>query len=563
MPATMQPAREIFARTPRRPELSAEALILAASVFAALALNGPLWGATLAGRAPLSAHTWLFAAGAFVLLVSVHFVAIALVATRRTVRPLLAVALAAGIAAAYYMVRFGVVIDPAMIRNVLHTDAAEAGELVGPATLAVLALGAVPVGLLWWPRLRERGWRRALAVRSAWVLAALGAGGLAAALVYKDAASLVRNHREVRYMVTPANVAVSLARELAADARAAQSARAPAEPAMRAAAPGRRPTLLVIVVGETVRSANFGLSGYARDTTPELAALPGVIAFPRAAACGTSTEVSVPCMFSPFGRAEYDQTRIRTHDSLLHVLSRAGIRVVWRDNQSGCKGVCDGLEVQDLHRMAVPGLCADGRCVDEILLHDLDRVVAGTSGDLVVAMHQLGNHGPAYHHRYPAAFARFQPACDKADLRSCTREEIVNAYDNAIAYTDHFLAQVIAFLERQRDRFDVAMVYVSDHGESLGEYGLYLHGMPRAVAPREQTEVPMVWWLPQDAAAGLRVDAGCLRGRAAGPASHDNLYHSILGLLEVVAPSYRPGRDLFAGCRDHPAVAAAGLRGRG
>jgi lipid A ethanolaminephosphotransferase len=353
-------------------------------------------------------------------------------------------------------------------------------------------------------------------------------------------------------MVTPANVVVSLGRQLARDARAAQAVRAPAEAAVRRAAPGQRPTLLVMVVGETVRAANFGLAGYARDTTPRLAELPDVVTFPRTVACGTSTEVSLPCMFSPFGRAGYDEARVRRHGSLLHVLAHAGFRVVWRDNQSGCKGVCDGLEVQDLHGAALPGLCAGGRCLDGILLHDLDQTVAAAAGDLVVVMHQLGNHGPAYHRRYPAEFARFKPACDQAELRGCTREEIVNAYDNAIAYTDHFLAQVVAFLERQRDRFDVAMVYVSDHGESLGEYGLYLHGMPRAVAPREQLEVPMVWWLPPDAAAGLRVEVGCLRARAALQASHDNLYHSVIGLLDVATATYRPEWDLFSGCRGSP-----------
>jgi lipid A ethanolaminephosphotransferase len=195
-------------------------------------------------------------------------------------------------------------------------------------------------------------------------------------------------------------------------------------------------------------------------------------------------------------------------------------------------------------------VCSDERCLDEILLHGLDDVVNAATGDLVVVLHQLGNHGPAYFRRYPDAYKRWTPACEQNELRACSREEIVNAYDNSIAYTDRFLSRTIAFLEAQRQRFDVALTYVSDHGESLGERGLYLHGMPYAIAPREQVDVPMFWWIPDDAARGLRVDLGCLRARAATRATgHDELYHSIVGLLDVHTPRYIEARDLFAGCR--------------
>jgi lipid A ethanolaminephosphotransferase len=254
-------------------------------------------------------------------------------------------------------------------------------------------------------------------------------------------------------------------------------------------------------------------------------------------------------MFSPYGRAAYDETRIRNTDSVLHVLARAGVQVNWRDNQAGCKGVCDGLPQVDLSRETVPGVCSDDRCLDEILLHGLDTVVRDARGDLVVVLHQLGNHGPAYHRRYPARDRRWTPACERNELRDCTREEIVNAYDNAIGYTDRFLSRTIDFLEGQRDRFDVAMLYLSDHGESLGEHGLYLHGVPYPIAPREQLEVPKFWWIPDDAARGLRVDLACLRERARQPSGHDDLYHSVLGLLGVSTPRYLPARDVFSGCR--------------
>jgi lipid A ethanolaminephosphotransferase len=450
---------------------------------------------------------------------------------------------------AHYMHRYGVVIDPSMLRNVMHTDFREAGELLGAGPIGALLAGGAAAALLWTVRLRDRSRRRALFARAAALGAALLVAVVALPFVYRDLGSLLRNRHEVRYLITPANLAWSTGRVLLGDARSVVAERDPPEPATRMllVAP-RRPTLFVLVVGETARAANFSLNGYARATNPELQQL-DLINFRHVTACGTSTEVSLPCMFSPFGRADYDEDRIRRHESLLHLLARAGLRVVWLDNQSGCKGVCAGLESIDVSRAEAPGLCADGRCLDDILLQGLQNLTERDHGDLVVVLHQLGNHGPAYFRRYPREFARFTPACASSELHDCTNEQIVNSYDNAIAYTDRFLARTIRFLDGQRDRFDVSLLYVSDHGESLGEHGLFLHGLPYAIAPREQLEVPMLWWIAPEAARGVGLDLDCLRRRASEPASHDNLFHSVLGALAVHTPRYRAERDLTAGCR--------------
>jgi len=311
-------------------------------------------------------------------------------------------------------------------------------------------------------------------------------------------------------------------------------------------APGSRPRLLLIVLGETMRAQNWGLNGYARQTTPKLAQT-GVINFPDMHSCGTSTEVSVPCMFSPFGRHDYDEAKIRAHQSLLHVLEHAGIATLWRDNQSGCKGVCEGLQIQQLDDAKKPGLCKDGRCMDEILLDDLAAQVRARPGDRVVVLHQLGSHGPAYFQRYPAQFRRFAPTCDTAELGNCSREQIVNTYDNTVLYTDHFLDRAIGTLRALPD-YDTAMIYLSDHGESLGEKGLYLHGVPYAIAPAEQTRVPMVMWFSPEFAQDRGLDLKCLRQRANGRADQDNLFPSVLGLMQVRTSVYDRSRDLFAGC---------------
>ncbi len=534
---------------------SVEALVLAATALLVLLANLPFWREALAGRSAADFGTWRFIAGTSVLLVAAQAAVVLLLATRATVRPLLGLLIIASLVAQHLMQRYGVVLDPSMMRNALRTQTREASELVSPWLLVNVGLGVLAfVALFRVPIRRAPALLPALARRLGFVLGAAAIGVAALLLVFQDFSSTMRNQRELRYRITPANLLYSTGRVLAADMRDAARTREPLLP-VRAAAPasGRKPRLLVMVVGETARAMNFSLDGYARETNPELAALP-VINFADVTACGTSTEVSVPCLFSALGRASYDEARIRASESLPQLLARAGMRVVWLDNQAGCKKVCAGLEFVDVSSGSDAQLCPGGECLDGVLLDGLRRVVDGQgeapARDTVVVLHQLGNHGPAYSKRYPREFAHFQPECTKHELRECSREEIVNSYDNAIRYTDHVLAQAIGMLKSWQPRYDVGLMYVSDHGESLGEKGLYLHGMPYAVAPREQLAVPMLWWFGGAGARGWDgLDAACLRERARRPARHDNIYHSVLGLMQIETPSYQAGSDLIAPCR--------------
>jgi len=379
--------------------------------------------------------------------------------------------------------------------------------------------------------------------------------------VFQPFSSLMRNNKEIRYLITPANYLWSLGAVISQDLKGAAK---PRQPLGLDAAPGpqmaarSKPLVLVLVVGETARAANWGLNGYARQTTPELArlaGLPELISLPPVEACGTNTETSLPCMFAPVGRRDYDESRIRGSESLLHLLARAGVQVNWRDNQSGCKGVCEGLPTEQVSEANAPGLCEGGRCLDEGLIADLDARLAATAAGKAShlwVMHQLGNHGPSYFRRYPEAFERFKPACKKDDLRLCSREEIVNAYDNALLYTDHLLARLIATLKARAEQVDTALIYVSDHGESLGENGLFLHGIPYAIAPKQQTQVPMLMWSSAGFGAAAGIDWACLReraGRAEPPSRHDHLFHTVLGLLDVRSAVHAPDWDLTQSCK--------------
>lgn len=528
-----------------RPEISTETLILLASVFFALVCNTLFWRSAIA----TNPSSILFAVSLFALLVSVHAILFSLLIWRWNAKVVLTVLFITTAFATHYMNSYNVYLDADMLRNVLATDHKESRELMTPALLLpLIGYGLLPTLLLWRVRLRKRSWGRALLWRVAFLIGVIVAGGAGTMLSFQNVSALMRNHREVRYLATPANYLIALKQNFASSSPMKKQPKLPlgtdAKAMPRAA--GSKPRLLVLVVGETVRAQNWGLNGYARQTTPELAQT-GVVNFPDMHSCGTSTEVSLPCMFSPFGRYDYDEKKIRGHQSLLHVLEHAGIATLWRDNQSGCKGVCDGLEIQRLDDATTPSLCADGRCMDEILLENLAAQVRTKPGDRVVVLHQLGNHGPSYFQRYPAQFRQFAPTCDTADLGKCSREDIVNSYDNAIRYTDHFLTRTIASLRGMED-YDTAMIYLSDHGESLGEKGLYLHGVPYAIAPEEQTRVPMVMWFSPGFTADRGLDMSCVRRRAAQRSDQDNLFPSVLGLMQVQTSVYDRSRDLFAPC---------------
>lgn len=541
-------------QTERRFRIAAttEQVLLGASVFWALAVNHGFFRAALKG----SASAWTFGLALGLALVALHFLLLAPLATRWTVKPLVAVTTVLAAVASYYMDAYGVYLDPGMVRNVLHSDVAEARELLSWSLAGHLALNAgLPLALLWQVRITPRTWPRAALVRTAAMAAAACVLSGAVFAVFQPFASLMRNHKEARYLVTPANLVWSA---VMASGQQAKAAMVPLRPLGLDAAAGpswtaqAKPRIVVLVVGETARAANWGLNGYARQTTPRLARLP-VINFGAVDACGTSTEVSLPCMFAPVGRRDYDESRIRGSESLLHVLARAGVQVRWRDNQSGCKGVCDGLPNENAASLQPPESCAQGRCLDESLLHGLDGILARAQGTQLLVLHQLGNHGPSYFRRYPPAFAKFQPACGEDDLSRCTQDEIVNAYDNALLYTDHVLARAIETLQAHAAEVDSALVYVSDHGESLGENGLFLHGMPHAIAPKVQKQVPMVMWMSAGFAGRAGIDVGCLRSRAAAPVSHDHLFHTLLRLADVRTTLYEPAWDIAAACRDDAA----------
>jgi lipid A ethanolaminephosphotransferase len=431
----------------------------------------------------------------------------------------------------------------------METDGGEVGDLVTlRLALRVLAFGVLPALLVVRTPILFSGWLREGVRRLVLLVACVVVIAGAIAANYKQFSLIGRSHGELRLLLNPSSplyAAFSYWRKKPEPSVIA----AIAEDAIRSpvAAEGR-PLLVVLVVGETARAASFSLGGYERDTNPLLAAQP-ILYFPDVTSCGTNTAVSVPCMFSPFGRRRYSDAKAKSHESLLDVVQRTGVSVLWRDNNSGCKSTCDRVPWQAGAELRREAFCDGDGCFDEVLLEGLPGWIDGLQGDGLVVLHQQGSHGPAYHKRSPPAFKKFLPECANAAVEDCSRQEIVNAYDNTILYTDFVLSRLIDLLESAAGRFDVAMLYVSDHGESLGEGGLYLHGLPWLLAPREQTHVPMLMWLSDGFGAGRAIDRACLEQRRHESHSHDHLFHSVLGLFDVATRIYQPELDLFRPCR--------------
>ncbi|OGA23006.1 MAG: phosphoethanolamine transferase [Betaproteobacteria bacterium RIFCSPLOWO2_02_FULL_67_26] len=535
--------------------------LLAASWLVALG-NFPFWRTVWEAAGGPRADNFLFLVSLPLLVVAWVYLLLSLVTWGRATQPVLGAVLLVSAAAGYFTDHYGMLLDHSMITNTLQTHTAEALDLLSwRLGLWLLVFGLLPALLIARARLVRRPWTRELGAKAVGMAAAIACVAAVLLVNFQHYASLARNHRELRLMLVPHNIAAAvhgyLRRHLAAPI-ALETVGADATRPVAAAYAGK-PTLTVLVIGETARAANFSLNGYPRPTNPRLARQQ-VLSFSDVGACGTSTAVSLPCMFLDVGHDGFDDTLALRREGLLDVLQHAGIKVRWRDNNSGCKGVCDRVPYEDLSAVEVPGLCRGGECYDEILLHGLQAHIDHLDGDAVIVLHMKGSHGPAYFKRYPPAFEVFTPACDTIQLDRCSRESIVNAYDNTLRYSDHVLSQTIELLRSNARHFDTAMLYVSDHGESLGENGLYLHGFPYALAPREQIQVPMVLWLSMGLRTRLGIDTACLGTRLQEPLSHDNLFHSVLGLSGVRTAVYRPERDLFRPCRS---VMTAGNGGTG
>jgi len=474
---------------------------------------------------------------------------------RWLLKPVLTVFFFSAASGAYFMMSYGIVIDSSMITNVIQTDTKEALDLMNWRMLiSFFLLGLLPSWLLWKTPVKSLRWAQQIFSNILTGAASIIVIVAVLLAIFQDYASIMRNHTQLRYLVNPLNSFYAIGMVAAKPFQRNNQTLLPMGRDAKVAAlkQSDKPPLLLLVLGETARMGNFGVNGYERPTTPELAK-ENIISLKGVMSCGTSTATSVPCMFSHLGKEEFEG-RKNNYESLIDVLNHAGFAVLWIDNQSGCKGVCERVPQAITKELKHPTLCKNGECFDEIMLHELDQRVQALPADrrakgVVVVMHQMGSHGPAYYKRVPDNFRRFQPECKSNALQECSREQVVNSFDNTILYTDYFLAQAIQWLKKSEATSAPALLYVSDHGESLGENNVYLHGLPYRVAPDVQKRVPWITWLSPRFEKQSGLINTCLKNKTDAALTHDNYFHSVLGLMNVSSEVYQEKLDVHASCR--------------
>ncbi|WP_312569722.1 phosphoethanolamine--lipid A transferase [Comamonas sp.] len=550
--------------------ISARWMALILALWCTLALNQAWWHKLSELSSEQSLSGWEMTWTALVL-TSASYVWLMLLSWPKLRRMGWSLTLITAAAVQYFMLHYGIVMDSSMVRNTLQTNTSESLALVTSGLLGhVLMYAGLPIAILYagirlkptqW---RHDAWRSALMVSTAF--AVMLGGGL---LLYKPMAPLVRNHTEIRYLINPLASIVSFGsvtlkplfkreltfRRISDDAALGSSYQGGHLLPMSTQNQAYKPPLLVLIVGETTRADHFGLNGYPRNTTPEMEAR-HVINWRNVQSCGTNTLASVPCMFSHLGKKAFESRKFE-YENLLDVLHAAGLNVDWLDNQAGCKGVCNRISHaqadQVASKEAIHRWCKDSECLDQLMVELLDDHLhsvtrSGSPQGTVLVLHQMGSHGPAYYRRSSAPSKHFQPECTTHVTSDCSRSQLVNVYDNSMVETDLFVARTIDWLQTQQDKYDTGLIYLSDHGESLGENGLYLHGLPYVIAPDAQKHVPWVMW-PGTLLARTQVNEACVRQNTDQALSHDNFYHTVMGLLDVQSSSYNSTLDVLQSCR--------------
>ena len=308
---------------------------------------------------------------------------------------------------------------------------------------------------------------------------------------------------------------------------------------------------IVLLVGETSRAMSYSLNGYKRETNPYLKKYlqeGSLINFENATSCGTATVWSVPCMFDYRTRKQFNKKKY--FENVLSLTGKAGVSQIWYENDDGAKMQHQRCEYVAVQERKHP-LCSNNECKDEILIEDLDNEIKKFSGDndRLIIMHMIGSHGPLYYLRYTDKFAKFKPECKKNNTHECSKEELYNAYDNTILYQDWVISQMIERLQKMKQDkknkdVDITLLFISDHGESLGEHGFYLHAFPYSIAPKEQTHIPFFIWTTDDKLGKTLQEKAKLNKEGNLDVSHDNLFYTLLGLLNVESKVKNDALDL-------------------
>jgi len=430
-------------------------------------------------------------------------------------------------AALYYINSFQVVLDLTMIGNIFNTRVSEASELLVSSTLYIyiLMFGLIPAYVVFRTRIAPIN-RFRVSINLVIVIVV----GVTLILINASGWLWISKHRKmVSGKILPWSYVINSARYTA------EKLKSKAEPILLpdAVFSNKDKAVVVLVIGESARSANFSLYGYEKDTNP-YTKTDDILVFNKTNSCSTYTTASIACILS-HGKDKDE------YENLPSYLTRLGADVVWRTNNWGESdiNVAEYIKESDLIKDCQPGTCD----LDENLLIGLQQRIETSNKDKsLVVMHLKGSHGPSYYSRYPAKLEKFTPVCRHEELSKCTYDELINAYDNSIVYTDYVLHKIISMLKDMGNTSSM-MIYISDHGESLGEDGMYFHGVPYMFAPDYQKDVPFIMWRSNELIAHQGIKNQDIK--QSGQFSQANIFHTIIGALGVKTEIYDSDLDVI------------------
>ena len=521
------------------------------SLFLLLSFNAAFWLEISTIVHPNNLPEYLFIFSIFLLSLLINNLLFNILCIKHSYKIIYPLVLIVSALSLYFIKQYNIIIDRDMIQNIVETNPAEATDFLNfTLFFYLITFGIIPSVIIHKLKVTFKPLKYESLLKIKIVFISILCIISLLYISYPAYASMARGNRHISHLIIPTNFIFAGVSYIKQQVR---SANVPLERIAQDAKLNsvwnthKNKTVLVLVIGETARADHFSINGYHKVTTPKLAKR-DIINFTQTSSCGTSTAISLPCMFSNLNRKTFSKNIAKNRENLLDFLSTAGYSVQWRDNNTGCKGICKRVDFIDLTSINDSSHCQTGECFDEILIQGLTSQILNNPNNQVIVLHQKGSHGPAYYLRYPQAFKKFSPICASNELQKCTTKELNNTYDNTIYYTDYVVDKVIQTLIDLPSLYNSSLVYISDHGESLGENNIYLHGTPYFMAPDAQTHVPFFVWLSDQFKTDFSINTQCLRKKQGLPLSHDNLFHSVLGLMNVTTDHYKPSKDIFHSC---------------
>jgi lipid A ethanolaminephosphotransferase len=540
--------------------LTTSQLVFLTSCYIALILNLPFLFKTTFVIMQLDNYNVFFLLSLPIFLLSLTVILQSVFSFRWVTKPILITTVICSSLIFYGTISYGLVFDYGMVQNTLETDTAEALSYINPyAVLFFIIFGVLPSVLIYTVRLSYHCFFKELMSRLKLIGVSICLVFLIGSLFFSNYASVGRNNKALIGYITPYKMVDATYKFVRNHYFTPPLEFEVLDTAPSIVRNSARKHVTVMVLGETARAQSFSHNGYNKPTN-QYTEKQGVVSFSNMHSCGTATAVSVPCMFSRLSKENYDKRIATAQQNAVDLIHLAGADVLWISNNNGsCKGVCTRVKTQKVDTSTINPLCDGEYCFDEALLTPLrTKLNHLTHNNTLIVLHMIGSHGPTYFKRYPKDKQIFSPDCQRSDIQNCSQEQLVNTYDNTIAYTDFVLSEVISGLSdlAEKDDVETSLLYISDHGESLGENGIYLHGLPYAFAPAEQTHVPMIYWTdPMQTDFSL----SCLNASSKSHITHDNIFDTLLSIMSVRTTAYETDSDPFIHCKSQSAIARISL----